>query len=657
MAKYAVLLFVLATAVFAQPAPITVRVPVDCWSSFGACRIYSSRAGGLTDDYQYLATSSPSSCSTGYQLPFGSNVESVTAEAYLFDASPSDPASVVSVHLNGNLLGAPQAVTNSTSGGCHGYAASQRHDFASGNFPSGFSGYNVRGPNSVRLETGAQQAAVEIVDLVVTYLPPRKFDFDINDFTSKADRTILISKQRTDDAFTSRFQTRDREVPIVVRANGPTGPVPNQSFYFRVLDPQSEAADAPYASDRRPNDNDDSAGGILTGTNVTPTSGVRTVSAISGPDGYVRMTMTITNYAAGDNYQIEASADPNFICPNGCDKSGVMTAWKRVYVESDRMFRAGTFLTQAASPCTGSPCPATTVLHVQDPRAIGNARRLRLIHGPRLDPSGVKTAYFEDVDVIRVNRRDSTVEVSAITQEYFGPERDPSSQTPTPLLPFLADAVGVITGNDAADFFSVNISNVGDLLTPSFVQINWLTDPVPFIPFRETIAGSGFNSDEVALTALKWFHHVNTPNHEHLLAGREGDAVQILGRTRARFGASWSWIWVGAVNSNAPRRNNGEWLLNGEVTAHEFAHLWQVNPPVDVTQGHCGNDRAPSAPRAWNNPQFFCTMHSPYDGADCGGGGRATCPEFFDGVVAFHYNGINSEYTDIRRRPDPLPHN
>jgi hypothetical protein len=657
-ARYAVFLFVITTGAFAQPAPITVRVPVDCWSSLGACKIYSSRAGALTDDYQYLATLSQSPpCDTYYQLPFGSKVQSVTAEAYLFDATPLDPGSLVSLYLNGNPLGGQQVVTNSTSFGCNGYATSQRYDFASGTVPSGFSGYNVRGPNSVRLEVGAQQAAVEIVDLAVTYLPPRKFDFDIDDFTSKSDRSILISKQRTDDAYTSQLQTRDREVPIVVRANGPTGTVPNQTFYFRVLDPQSDPADAPYATDRGPDDNDDSGGGTLSGTNVTPIlNAVRTVSAVSGPDGYVRMTLTITNYAAGDNYQIEGGTDQNFTCPNGCDKSGVITAWKRVYVESDRMFRAGTFLTQPFSPCTTSPCPATSVLHVENPRAIGNARRLRLIHAPRLDLTGPSTFYSEDVDVVRVNRRDGTIEVSPITQQYFGPERNPiiSGQ----IEPFLADAVGVINGNDTADFFSANIANVGDLLTASFVQTIWLSDdPVPFIPFKETVLGGGVDSDEIALTARKWFHHANTSNHEHLLAGREGSDAETLGITRARLAASWSWIWVGSVIDHAPRRNNGEWLLNGEVTAHEIARLWQVNPPLDVTGGHCGSSRAPTAPRAWNNAQFFCTMHTPYDGPDCGGGGRATCPEFFNGVVAFHYNGINSEYTDIRRRPDPLPHN
>jgi hypothetical protein len=127
-------------------------------------------------------------------------------------------------------------------------------------------------------------------------------------------------------------------------------------------------------------------------------------------------------------------------------------------------------------------------------------------------------------------------------------------------------------------------------------------DPVPYIPFREIMTGTGgSNREETALTARKWALHWNQPNHEHLLAGCEAEpsnGAHPLGVTRARFGASWSWIFVQTVIDRAPRRNNGEWLFNGEVTAHEFAHLWQVNPPVDVTNGHCGNNRIPTSPRA-----------------------------------------------------------
>jgi hypothetical protein len=650
----AAFLLLLTSAVLAQTAPITVRVSVDCWSSPTACKINSGKFGGLTDDYSYLPTQTLSPhCTTYSQLPFASRVQTVTAESYLFDASSSDPASLVTVYLNGIPLGAPQAVTNSPTFGCHGYATSKRYDFQSPTTPEGFSGYNVRGANSVQIGTGSQQAAVELVDLVVTYLPPRNFDFDPNEFTPKSERTILISKQRNDDTYTSPRQLRDREIPIVVRVNGPTGPVPGQTVYFKVNDPPSEAVDAPYAFDRRQDDNDDSAGGVLTGANITQIGPDR-VSAVSDFDGYVRMTLTVTNYAAGDNYQIEASADSSFTCPNGCDKSGVITAWKRIYVESDRMFRAGTFLTRDFSPCTAEPCPTTSILHVQNTDVIGRATRLRLLHGPRFS-SPVRTAYFEDVSVVRVSKPNKTIEVSRVNQPYFGPEENPFIVGR--IEPFLADAVGVISapaGNDA-DFFLANTINVSQLMTPSFVETVWLTnDPVPFVPFSASVLGAGVDSDQSALTALKWFHHANVPNHEHVLAGRQGrDAVE-MGITRARLGANWSWIWVQSVIDHAPRRGNREWALNGEVTAHEVAHLWQVNPAVSVTGGHCGTNQSPTSPRAWNNAQLFCVMQSPYDSPNCGGG---TCPEFYDGIVAFHYNGTSSEHIDIRRRPDPLPHN
>lgn len=49
-------------------------------------------------------------------------------------------------------------------------------------------------------------------------------------------------------------------------------------------------------------------------------------------------------------------------------------------------------------------------------------------------------------------------------------------------------------------------------------------------------------------------------------------------------------------------------------------------------------------------------MHGDYSATTTGCGG--TCPEFFDGVVGFHYlSDTDSEYMTIRHRTEPVPVN
>jgi hypothetical protein len=56
----------------------------------------------------------------------------------------------------------------------------------------------------------------------------------------------------------------------------------------------------------------------------------------------------------------------------------------------------------------------------------------------------------------------------------------------------------------------------------------------------------------------------------------------------------------------------------------------------------------------WSSSTLFCTMHSGYT---CSDGGA--CPEFYDGLVGFHYETLpdgsfDSEYLTIRSQADPL---
>jgi hypothetical protein len=416
---------------------------------------------------------------------------------------------------------------------------------------------------------------------------------------------------------------------------GAPSTVGGRTVYLRVIDPPDRSVYVP-AGAQQPNDNSES----VTAYPRIP------ASVTTDSDGRFAATLLITSQHAGDNYQVEASIDPSissnssYECGPGCFRSGTITAWKRVYVERDRMFRAGAFLTQDVTPCTGSGCPATTVIRVNNARDVAGARRLRLMHAPRFDGAGLPTYYSEDVDVIRVDRKQNTVEISNPARPYFGPDTNLGGVT---RVASLADAVGVITGaNVLGDYFDANTGNIDTLFTPSFVEYVWLTDdPLPFMPYKESVLGSGAISDELSLLARKWFHRYGDDNVQHLIGASAADDTFTLGRTAAGIGTNFIWVFVQSVVDRAP--NRGEARFNGEVTAHEFGHAWQVN--IGLNGGHC-------ADRQYNNPTRWCTMHGSYDDF---GACHGTCPEFYDGTVAFHYSAGDSEYLHIRRRPEPLP--
>ena len=71
------------------------------------------------------------------------------------------------------------------------------------------------------------------------------------------------------------------------------------------------------------------------------------VSATSDAQGKVRTVLTITDTYAGDNYQVEASLQP-LATFKKIARSGVFTAWRRAYVEYDRMYKVGEFVSQTS---------------------------------------------------------------------------------------------------------------------------------------------------------------------------------------------------------------------------------------------------------------------------------------------------------------------
>jgi hypothetical protein len=324
---------------------------------------------------------------------------------------------------------------------------------------------------------------------------------------------VLTHKYETVDAYPGG-QTADAQVTLKLKARRAPG---GTTIYLRVDDPP-DTSPPNTAAYRKPqphpsDDNDD----------PSPTDGTisgSTMSTVSLPAaGLVTVNVKVTDQYAGDNYEIWASPDsglhndPNFVCnaSTNCLKTPVITAWKRAYLEHDRMFRHGTYLTQDAAPCATGPC----YLNLASLRGLHRQDRLRIIHAPRFGVPG--SFYNEDVEIVRVQNNRDRVEVTPFNQSYFGPDTDGLGV----IQPFLADAVGVITGVDDADYYTANTTNITPLFDSSFVEYLSITeDPSPFLPFEENVSGSGASqSDEVRAISRKWFYSYGKDNHHHLLAG------------------------------------------------------------------------------------------------------------------------------------------
>jgi len=189
--------------------------------------------------------------------------------------------------------------------------------------------------------------------------------------------------------YPSPLQTLDGAIRVnaFVSLNGQ--PAPNKTIHFRLIDPPDAADYVAHAGDSTYGDNADGPGSL---------NGQQVVTAVS--DGAVRVSVTlnVSSFAAGDNYQIEASGTPNFSCGLACAKSATFTAWKRIYVEYNKMFRRGAFLREDAEP-------GARRLLIDDADGLPNPPFVvRLLHAEPVDAPSGGFATNETVRVVKVDR-------------------------------------------------------------------------------------------------------------------------------------------------------------------------------------------------------------------------------------------------------------
>lgn len=548
---------------------------------------------------------------------------------------PPNPPSTVSIAINGVQAGQPVLVTtqNVTCGPYFTY----EFDTAS------LSGYHALGTNTFTINSigGYAGNSGEPAELTFT-TEPRTFAFDLSPAMSQR---LLIHK-RTEDTYPSPWQveTGFSERPRFRFRGGVTATTgsPEADVWLRVVDPADPSL---YLPTHSADDNQDPLPkGVLMPRGCSDAScrapSGQPLKVHASPGGTVEVELEGTDRYAGDNYYLEASFDAQFTCatagPNGadtCARSGLVTAWKRDYVETDRMFRNGSLLTKSI-PGGGTDPAILTVASVAGFRAKKGKNpgsSVMIVHASRGGQP-----YFEPgpgdppLTVDSIDKKSLTVTLSRPLNHAYQADS----------TPWLSDGIGIITGVDSNDYFTPNGSLVASLYSGAFVD--WVPVPpvagecgcLPFYPnFTER-----FGNDRIQMSNL-WNDHLGDPNVFQLVGASR--SVDELGERLLGNHAAFVYL-VRIETFKFINRAN----LNATVAAHELTHAWDVNPGF-VKDGHCDQNE-------YNDASRLCLMRPGADWQDIHGD---ILPQFYDGHIEFHFKttaaGV-SEYLDIRRHMEPI---
>jgi hypothetical protein len=443
-------------------------------------------------------------------------------------------------------------------------------------------------------------------------------------------------------------------------------------LWLRVLDPADPSLYLPSTMQHE-NDNMDTKprGTLLAVSCAAPCVPSDTIQVHTTADGAFSVRLEGTDRYAGDNYIIEAGEDAEFSCTSGgparsniCARSGTITAWKRIFVEKQKMLRNWISLTADAH--SGDTSIRNVDNHYGGNQGrharISKGDRIVLVHGPAFDRSNVASgSYYEEhtVESVAHGANEYVVNLGTksgnlVTLEHlthdFG--RDPSNQ------PFLADSIAALAGThlSAADCFDAADNLFTNVFAEAFTEYVILPDPpsgfVPVPNFGST------NETELQAFADKWSVSVGTDghapaNHQLLLIAdyNRSNVPDTAGVTVTQVpGESSSWVWRGTIETQvathgAVNEGNDPNLWSAKNAAHELAHQWKTDTIFNLVD-HC-----PATTKTYNDSGLYCLL------ATNSSGGAET--QRANGVARFHLlplpgGGWHSEYFEIRRRSDPF---
>lgn len=393
-------------------------------------------------------------------------------------------------------------------------------------------------------------------------LPDPRVKFTLRDRTH-----VLMHKYRTDDSFPSSFQTEDGNITIEATVIDKT-PVAGVTVYFQVIDPKDNAR---YAA---------------TGTNDNKGGpGMLSVpSAVSDSQGKVQVVLTVTDTFSGDNYQIEASlrAPPNF---KKVARTPMITAWRRAYVEYDRMYKDGEFLYQPSGAGQPVGMPDATKVFVVNPNTFTVGDVVHVFSGFTGFAGGGTQATLTG-EMRQVAAVVTTPPPAHIVVEAIPPSTIDALQHTYPYsggAPPGEDPPYSFVAKVGAGVYDIGVTK--EKLAPVFDDafVDWVFVDVPrHIPY--------WNIAEVNQVGRSAFFFDNREppsfslpktNHVQLVAaGTHMDPVfpDAVGSTLENFNLSWVFFDKLVAACNAAVLANC--VLS--TTAHELVHQWDVNSTTNL---------------------------------------------------------------------------
>ena len=430
-------------------------------------------------------------------------------------------------------------------------------------------------------------------------LPDPLVEFEIDQ-----DVRVLISTKNPDDStYPTLYQTEDRKIRVRMKVTDKVDPA-GMTLYLRVVDPKDGSRYAnTQAGDNRP---------TSPGASIAP-------SVVVDQNGFAEavLELDVDTQNSGNNYEVEVSFDPppNF---KKRSRSKEFIAWRRVYFEHDRMFRAGELVTQTSGGGSAQVFVANPgTFTVGDPVLVISAST------PTTRAGELRTVASLGAGFINLD--------TPLNETYLEPSGPPVS-----LFPYSFVAKSTAGVFEAFDTFP-SAATLRPAFDDTFTEWVRVATGEGYVPHFASMEGNGIPADDFfAAFALPFFDHadsalVPTSNHVHVISAAQFETTILPPPEPVKLGVSVAPTnQTGIFNQTIDIRTDPPTYqtLVDEVFAHELAHQFDVNLPTPTNLA-CENPPDPLSGHdcltEWGISTQPCLMHPNAQG---------------NGVVRFH-----SEFT------------
>ncbi|UCF81155.1 MAG: IPT/TIG domain-containing protein [Acidobacteriota bacterium] len=404
-------------------------------------------------------------------------------------------------------------------------------------------------------------------------------DWDIDIVLTPLRSTRVLISRLHGLPYPSTAQSADGQVTIKVITNPP---LVGETVYLRIIDPPDTAL---YGTPSF-GDNNDKVAGEDAGSFSAADRSVDTTSVVTGADGTVEVTLYITDRYAGDNYKIQASFEPfaGDDPPNPGTRikaeSGTITAWKRIYVERDDMYRRGGMLFSDFTP-DGDSLPDTIQVETGHNLIVGDGIDI-------FDADHPVEMFAHEAATIQTITPDTgfdSVALDVDLQQGYN-------------AGFAGGDKGAGVGVPSTGFYKADAGLLHDTYGEVFVEYLFPDAGRGAVPYRPSFVLAD-------LTPFRdiWFSNQTKANYLFLVGGTER-SDNPLSKGTSHDGKELNFVWIKRIEASAADAP----AANRDVVCHEFGHQFGVNPEDSL--GHDLND-------AWciatTCPTELCVMNESRD--------------------------------------------